>query len=116
MSERRRNDRVKATVEVSLSSEHNFYTGFTQDISEGGVFVAGIDTLPIGTEVEFDLKLGRGTVRVTGVVRWVRVQSEYVEAPAGMGLEFRDLHPAAAQKINDFIAAKRDAIFYDDDL
>ncbi|MBN2800974.1 MAG: TIGR02266 family protein [Deltaproteobacteria bacterium] len=114
-ADRRRSPRVEITVEVSVTSENNFYTGFTSDVSEGGVFIAGMNMLPIGAPMQFELKLGKGSVLVEGVVRWVREHSDFVEAPPGMGVEFINLPPAVAQKINEFMALRRESIFYDDD-
>ena len=114
--ERRIYERVSLEVEVSLTSENNFYTGFTHDISEGGVFVASHETLPLGTELSFSLKLGKGVVHCKGVVRWVREPSPYLQGvPPGMGVMFEDLSPKVQDAINDFISGRRESIFYDDD-
>ena len=37
---RRRHLRYAVELDVSMSSEHNFYAGFAENLSEGGVFVA----------------------------------------------------------------------------
>ena len=114
--DRRATERVSLEVEVSLTSQSNFYTGFTSDISEGGVFIATRETVPVGTKLSFDLKLGSGNVSVTGLVRWVREYSSLTEdVPPGVGVQFVDLHPKVAQVINGFISKRRDSIFYDDD-
>ncbi|MFT7518908.1 MAG: hypothetical protein ACI9MC_001042 [Kiritimatiellia bacterium] len=114
--ERRIADRFELEVQVTLTSDHNFYSGFTQDISEGGVFIASLDVLAIGTPVEFELQLGKGKVKCTGVVRWIREASPYLQdVSPGMGVEFRDLSPRVSAAINDFIGGRRDSIFYDDE-
>ena len=114
--ERRVHERVPLEVEISLTSESNFYTGFTSDVSEGGIFVATRETIPVGTKLSFDMKLGSGTVKVTGEVRWARAYNELNEdVPPGVGVQFTDLHPKVAQIINAFIAKRRDSIFYDDE-
>ena len=51
-AESRQFTRVPFTVEVSVASEHNFFTGFTSNISEGGVFIATDLPPPLGTIVE----------------------------------------------------------------
>jgi uncharacterized protein (TIGR02266 family) len=113
---RREHERVPLQVEVSLTSENNFYTGFTSDISEGGIFVATRETVPVGTKLTFELKLGSGTIQVNGVVRWTRPYNELMEGVApGVGVEFVNLHPKIAQVVNAFIDKRRDSIFYDDD-
>jgi len=70
----------------------------------------------VGSEITFSLKLGRGVVSCTGVVRWVREPSPYLDGvPPGMGVEFHDLPSNVASAINEFIHARRDAIFFDDE-
>ena len=114
--ERREYRRVPLEVEVSLASENNFYTGFTSDISEGGLFIATRELVPVGTSVEFELKLGSGRVQVKGLVRWVREYSDLTEqVPPGVGVEFLNLHPKVAAAINAFIGQRRDSLFYDDE-
>jgi uncharacterized protein (TIGR02266 family) len=114
----RSDDRFEHMVELSVHSEHNFYTGFTQNISSGGLFLATNLIRPIGSIIEFDLKLGsgRGQLPLKGEVRWVREPSEFTrDVPPGMGLKFIDLDPRVAAKMDQFITGKRDSIFYDDD-
>ena len=114
--ERREHQRVPLSVEVSLTSENNFYTGFTSDISEGGIFVATREDVPVGTELTFELKLGSGTVNVAGVVRWIRPYNDmYEDVPPGVGVQFLNLHPKVANAINGFIKQRRESIFFDDD-
>lgn len=114
--ERRTGERVAIDVEVTMTSDHNFYTGFTQDISEGGLFIASHDILPVGTEMTFSLKLGKGVVSCGGIVRWVREPSPYLDGvPPGMGVEFINLAPNVGAAINAFIDGRRDSIFFDDD-
>ena len=48
--ERRRLPRASLATELSLYSGSNFYAGFTEDISEGGVFVASYAMLPVGAQ------------------------------------------------------------------
>ncbi|MFZ4735401.1 MAG: TIGR02266 family protein [Bradymonadia bacterium] len=114
---RRRNPRISFEVEVTLESDHNFFTGFSQNISEGGVFVATPHVLPMGTVVEFTFRLAPfpEQVSVRGEVRWTRESNDDTsDAPSGMGLQFVDLHPVMAERINAFIDRKRETIFYDD--
>jgi uncharacterized protein (TIGR02266 family) len=114
--ERRTAERIDVVVEVTLQSEHNFYAGFTSDISEGGVFIATPDPAPIGEVVSFKLKLGKGDVDVQGEVRWVREPSDLLDGVSpGMGIRFLALTPPVSAAINEFIRSRRDAIFYDDE-
>ena len=42
---------AKFEVKVDGQSTHNFYTGFTQNISEGGLFIATGEVIDVGTEI-----------------------------------------------------------------
>jgi uncharacterized protein (TIGR02266 family) len=113
----RRHARVPFEVEVNVESDHNFYTGFTQNISEGGLFIATTKLLPMGAKVAFAFRFDPKVepLSVYGVVRWLRESSPLTDdAPPGMGVQFVDLPPATVEKINNFIRRHRDTIFYDD--
>ena len=111
-----RNDRLDIEIEVSVTSDHNFYTGFTTNISEGGLFVATNLVRAVGTELEFTVKLAPDPkpVRVTGIVRWVREPNPLTrDFDPGMGIEFTNLAPQLRERINDFIVERRESIFFD---
>lgn len=113
----RRHARVPFEVEVNVESDHNFYTGFTQNISEGGLFIATSRLLALGSKIQFSFRFSGSSepVSIYGVVRWIREHSPMTEdAPAGMGVQFVDLAPAVAAQIDQFIRRQRDTIFYDD--
>lgn len=115
---RRRAFRVPFTVEVNVESEHNFWTGFTQNLSEGGLFVATEREVPMGSIVQFEMRLP-GSDRVwlvVGCVRWARGADAATEdAPVGIGLQFVDVEPELAALIETFIQRSRDSLFFDDD-
>ena len=113
--ERRSSPRAFLQAEITFESDSNFFTGFAEDISDGGLFLSTYDLKPVGTlvEVEFCLPTGH-LVRAVGEVRWLRDPREEVAGiPPGMGLSFHDLHPVDRQAIAEFIAA-RAPLFYDD--
>jgi type IV pilus assembly protein PilZ len=115
--QRRRFERLPVEIEVNLTSDHNFYTAFTQNISEGGLFVATTRLLPVGTLIEFSFTLNDDPdpIRAKGRVRWVRDPMLYNrDTVPGMGIEFIELDPPTQKRVNDFIARKRDSLFYDD--
>ena len=111
----RRHTRISYEVAVTLASETNFYTGFTSDISAGGVFVTTVDLLPIGTPVEFELTLAPQAIRVPvrGIVRWLREPDNDGELPSGFGIEFIELHPRLRDQINAFIEQRGDSLFFE---
>ena len=115
MQERRKSYRIDAKVRVHSRSETNFFTGYTSDLSEGGVFFATRDLLPVGSVVSFDLVLDqRETLRVTGIVRWVReTNMEMGHTPPGMGIQFVALPVDMEDRIREYIEVRREALFHD---
>jgi uncharacterized protein (TIGR02266 family) len=117
-SERRTAPRIELQLEVGLSSESNFYTGLTQDISTGGLFVATHHLHRVGQHVTVHLTLPGGPPQVTVdcEVRWIREVSALhgSQTVTGMGLSFLSLSPQARLAITTFLKS-RDSIFYDDE-
>ena len=111
----RRHERAPLAVEVTLESEHNFYTGITDNISEGGLFVATDDPPPIGTELHFELVLGERRFQMSGVVLWQRThRMASTDMPEGVGIRWRSLDPVVLQAIQSFVRG-RETLFYDED-
>jgi uncharacterized protein (TIGR02266 family) len=113
--ERRATPRVELKVEVDFSDHHNFYTGFTQDISEGGLFVATYSLREIGTEIDLTFELPNGReIQVLGQVRWLRDPNDVDDdTPPGMGIQFVGLSPEDASAIHEYVE-HRPTMFYDE--
>ncbi|TQF16473.1 TIGR02266 family protein [Myxococcus llanfairpwllgwyngyllgogerychwyrndrobwllllantysiliogogogochensis] len=113
--EARRNGRVRMHTSIDMRSDSNFFTGFSMDISEGGVFIATVDAVPRGTQVELDFTLPGGRpMKVTGVVRWVRESNPRMpELMPGVGVQFTGLPHEVASVISSFVIT-RDPMFYPD--
>jgi uncharacterized protein (TIGR02266 family) len=112
-SDRRRCPRVAMQTEVSLSSETNFYSGFSSDLSDGGLFVATCNVVDRGTEVDVTFTLPTGqTVAAKGVVRWSR---EFNDATPdifpGVGIEFTNMPDEQRTAIHAF-TAEREPLFW----
>lgn len=112
----REHARHEVNLEVSLSSEHNFYNGFSENVSEGGIFIATHDPLPMGEVVQMSFKLPSGhAVEVHGEVRWIRDANVMGDATPGMGLRFNDLADEDRVAIENFLQ-RREPLFHDEDL
>ncbi|HET9955568.1 MAG TPA: TIGR02266 family protein [Polyangiaceae bacterium] len=112
---RREHARFSVDLDVSLGSEHNFYSGFAENLSVGGVFVATHRLRAVGDSVEICVHLPDGSeVHAVGEVRWVRVFNAHSDTPPGMGLHFLKLEPGSEQAIQKFLR-EREPIFYDGD-
>jgi uncharacterized protein (TIGR02266 family) len=111
-------ERFDLEVKVDLESDHNFYTGLTQNISSGGVFIATNAIRKIGDRItlKFSLPGTNETLAVETEVRWIRENSALhkVEGATGMGVRFVNLSPAAASMIQKFVES-RDSLYYDDE-
>ncbi|MBI5509720.1 MAG: PilZ domain-containing protein [Deltaproteobacteria bacterium] len=118
-AERRAQPRTPVAVEIGMSTDNNFYVGFTQDISTGGLFIATADTMPIGNRflVECQLPTMARKIRCIVEVAWVREYNEGMSYSAtsvpGMGVKFVGLSDEDAQAIAAF-QAERQALFFPD--
>jgi len=113
---RREHVRIPVEVEVTLSSEHNFFVGWSENISEGGLFVATHQLEPLGTRVDVTLTVPQliEPTTLTCEVRWLRKVNELTsDCMPGMGLAFIDLKPHVTEAIHAFLATQRDALFVD---
>jgi uncharacterized protein (TIGR02266 family) len=107
--------RVPLQVEVTLQSDHNFFTGVAANISDGGIFIATANPPAVGTEVGFELLLGGERFLVVGVVRWVRDErAASAGAPSGCGVRWANLEDGALDAIVRFIDV-RETDFYEED-
>jgi len=112
---RREHSRFSVDLDVTVGSDHNFYAGFAEDLSAGGVFIATHKLKPVGSKIELSVNLPDGAqVRALGEVRWIRVFNETSDTPPGMGVKFLDVSSEAVSTINTFLA-RRDPLFFDDE-
>jgi uncharacterized protein (TIGR02266 family) len=103
-SDQRGHLRLPFEVDITLESESQFYAGFSENLSEGGIFVATHALRPVGTRlhVVFTLPGVKGPMRVEGDVCWVRLHSDTSDLPPGMGLHFVSLRSPDADVIRAF--------------
>ena len=106
--------RLSLELEVTLHSDSNFYLGLTQNLSNGGIFVATHLVQPMGTVVELALRLPtRATaLSLVGRVRWVREVHDAFDVPPGMGIEFEGISEEDSRTIGEFLVA-RTPLFFD---
>lgn len=101
---------------VTINSEHNFYAGLAQNLSEGGIFIATHIVHPIGTKFDVSIHLddGRpGVVRGVGEVRWIRAANQGSDMPQGLGIRFLDLERDGTERITAFLR-RREPMMIDD--
>jgi uncharacterized protein (TIGR02266 family) len=108
----RQNRRKSLEARVDLHSDSNFFSGFSSNISDGGLFIATEVDLPLGTEVDLRFTLPDGNaVASTGVVCWRRPPNP--DLPTGLGLQFGHLTQTARDAVARFMKT-RDPIFHED--
>ena len=92
-----------AITRITGFSESNFFSGFTQDISRGGVFVATGCPPEIGSEVDVAIQVddGQEPVILKAEVVWIRVD-EY--GPTGCGCRFVDCTEEMGQWLEGFLS------------
>jgi uncharacterized protein (TIGR02266 family) len=112
---RREHSRFAVDLDVTVGSDHNFYAGFAENLSAGGVFIATHNLKPVGSKIELSVNLPDGVqVRAAGEVRWIRIFNEQSDMPPGMGVKFVDVDETSVTAINAFLS-RRDPLFFDDD-
>lgn len=107
---------IEVNFEVSIDGPHNFFSGFTEDISKGGVFLATSQIYPVGMKMQLSFRIEGEDVDLEAVVRWTRkpenVNSDDISP--GMGLQFIE-PPEKFVKIFEGFIKKKDPLFVDMD-
>jgi uncharacterized protein (TIGR02266 family) len=106
---------INVNTVLSMNTDHQFFTGFSENIEEGGIFVATFEPKAVDSQVIVNFKLPGGhPVTARGVVQWVRDYNPMApETAPGMGVKFTDLMPADKRAIEEFAKA-RAPLFYDE--
>jgi len=87
LAEQRRSQRVAFHAAVSVASDTNFFTALSENVSEGGVFLATYSPPGVGEVITMRVEVdGVGAIDVEGTVRWVRFDEE--GCPSGCGVQF----------------------------
>jgi uncharacterized protein (TIGR02266 family) len=105
--ERRQIARYEVSTEITFTSDNNFYSGFTENLSAGGLFVTSDKALPdIGTLVELTWRVpgADADLRCTGEVRW---HGTTQHGRRGYGVRFVSLSPEAESLIQNFIQHRK---------
>ena len=115
-TDRRAHQRATLKTSVHFGSESNFYTGFTQDISAGGLFVATHNVVPLGTlfDLEFSIPDQGPPIKAQGEVRWAAEYNPASDCSPGLGLRFVDLNEQDRARIENWVT-HRAALFFDEE-
>jgi uncharacterized protein (TIGR02266 family) len=102
------NREINVNFEVSVDGPHNFFAGFTQDISKGGVFLATHQVYPIGTKMKLSFEIEGINVEVEAIVRWARKPENLSgsDLHPGMGLQFLNTDEKLIAAFESFLEKK----------
>jgi uncharacterized protein (TIGR02266 family) len=105
--DRRRSERTPFVVRVDYGTVDAFFSEFTTDVNEGGLFIETETPEPSGTAVllQFRIPGSDGPIKLRGRVVWTSAERSS-EIP-GMGIEFEDLDVRTRAKINDVVRRLR---------
>lgn len=103
-SERRVSPRAEVEVDIGFQSDTNFFVGVAGDLSDGGIFIATNEVLPIGTELTIAMVLPGGHhITAHGKVSWTKRGDGTKGAIAGMGVCFSELSKTDARVVGMFL-------------
>ena len=109
-----RPQRMTLSAKVTIRSQTNFFMGFSENISEGGVFISTLSPPGIGESIEIEIPIENSEkkVFVQGIVRWHRRRPD--GAATGCGIQFVDLQVDAKQAIENLIRhLRKEPLFVD---
>jgi uncharacterized protein (TIGR02266 family) len=106
-SERRRSGREQLKIPVDYSAVDAFFSEFTTNINEGGMFIETETPPPLDSVVALEVRLPDLDlpVKVSGRVAWI--SDGKGESPVGMGIEFYELASEVHRTINDLVRRLR---------
>lgn len=98
--ERRKSPRAPMVVRVDYSTVDDFFSEFTQNVNEGGMFIETETPAELDSLVHLQFALPGEEQPVKATARVVRVVTADPTEPCGMAVEFEDLGPETRQRIN----------------
>jgi uncharacterized protein (TIGR02266 family) len=103
---KRNQPRVRMQVKIDFTLGNVLYTGFSTNLSDGGLFIATVSRqLKAGAALQLRFTLPGGKpIEAQGVVRWVReVDDNAPDQMPGLGVQFVKLSDAAKAAIVAFV-------------
>ena len=107
--------RMKLHAQVNLKSESNFFMGFTENISEGGIFVSTLSPPDMGESIELAVAVeGAEPIAIKGIVRWHRTDDD--GNPTGCGVQFLELSDDVRRTLEMLmLTLEKEPLFHDID-
>lgn len=105
-AESRHVERLGCEFDIEFLDDTHLFSGLTQDISQGGLFVATYQPLPLGSVISLTLELSGSRLEVQGEVLWARAECEALEQRPGFAVAFRQLSPEALAVLTEFCRSR----------
>jgi uncharacterized protein (TIGR02266 family) len=105
--------RIRVAVEIHVRSEHRFWIGLTENLSEGGLFVATAEPLEVGDRFDVLLSLDGVEVHAPVEVRWVRPPGRPGLTP-GVGVRLLHLPEGVLHHLQTWVREHRDDTLFVD--
>ncbi len=117
--ENRRFTRRPLETEIDFGGDSQFFTGFTKNISAGGLFVATHEDLEMGSiiRIKFGITAISREFDFAAEVRWHRPYREtQPDVPAGYGVCFVNISEEDQAVLNQYLQTAETLFFDDEDL
>ena len=101
--ERRYTERTQLVIRVEYSTVDEFFSDFTRDINQGGLFIETSRPLSLGSEVMMRFNLPGQQEAIETVGHVVRISQGGRFEPPGMGLEFEQLRGVDRVRIDALV-------------
>ena len=97
--------RVATTIEIMFKEVGSFIKAYMLNVSNGGLFIKADDPLPLDSAVTLRVSLPGESeeMQIQGNVVWNNPRGRKNSFPKGMGVQFVEIKPEHAEKINEFV-------------
>ncbi|RME19209.1 MAG: TIGR02266 family protein, partial [Deltaproteobacteria bacterium] len=102
---------VNLLVKVKYENIHQFIEHFATNIGKGGMFLQSRKPYPVGTIIDFEIRLrsGQSVLKGRGEVVWARgPETTSPPKPPGVGIKFLKLDPASQKVLERIIRLKQE--------
>ena len=103
--EKRGRPRATTKIEITFKEVGGFVKAYMLNVSNGGLFVKAEDPLPLDSPVLLKLTLPGESeeMQIGGCVVWNNPKDRKNSFPKGMGIQFVEIKPEHAKKIEGFV-------------
>jgi len=103
--EKRSSPRATTRIEIVFKEVGSFIKAYMLNVSNGGLFVKADDPLPLDSPVILRVTLPEESeeIEIQGSVVWNNPKGRKNSFPKGMGIQFVEIKPEHAEKIDEFV-------------